>query len=164
MGEYVNPEMVNASEESIFHTPFTASTMTNIKKALACIALATTSVAATQFASQAHSIGYRNHWNYVGQTHSGKTVYAKVRRVHWNYGPKVTYSRLKVKRNGRRRYQTVTAMCDGSGLYRVNRGYFKRARHRSFRRFEINRVCANRRAWRYGGGMLPAIYRGSHIH
>ena len=111
----INPEMVNASEESILHTPFTASTMTNIKKALACIALATTSVAATQFASQAHSIGYRNHWNYVGQTHSGKTVYAKVRRVHWNYGPKVTYSRLKVKRNGRRRYQTVTAMCAGSG-------------------------------------------------
>ena len=138
--------------------------MANVKTALACIALATTSVAATQLASQAHSISYGNHWNYVGQTRSGKTVYAKVRSLRWNRGPEVTYSRLKVKRNGFRKWQRVPALCNGSGIYHVNNGYLKHARYGTFRRFEINRVCANRRVWRFGGGMVPVAFRGGHVH
>ena len=61
-------------------------------------------------------------------------------------------------------WQRVTALCNGSGMYQVNNGYLKHARYGTFRRFEINRVRANRRVWRFRGGMVPVAFRGGHVH
>ena len=132
------------------------------------LAIATTAIGTVQGAAEAHTLhaSNSNAWHFVGQNHRGRRVYASIRHTGFNGAPTVTYDRIKIKPNGQRRFQQVVAVCNGSGLFRKNHGYFQTAQFGSFRRYEINRVCSNANAWRYQQGpVMPAGFSfGIHIH
>jgi hypothetical protein len=150
-------------------TTSTANLLNTLTKAAAGLAIATTALGSVQAAAEAHTIhagNGNNNWHFVGQNHRGRRIYASIRHTGFNGSPVVTYDRIKIKPNGQRRFQRVEAVCNGSGLYRKNHGYFQTTHFGSFRRFEINRVCSNANTWRYQRGpMMPVGFSlGVHIH